>query len=162
MLEELSDLSGLSVEEYLRLDDYEVWCMMKRSEKARWAVERIERRRIPKVAFELRLSEEDIPKSILRDPENVKLEIASLSGIPENAIWVDTPYVTPLPFKDESRVEFFDETSGKPRPVEYSSPLLEFTSKIYGMIRVYADPEHLERVRKASEKYFGDVLSPSS
>ena len=162
MLEDLSSLSELSVEEYLRLDDYEVWCMMKRSEKARWVVERIERRRIPKVAFELRPSEGDIPKSILRDPENVKLEIASLSGIPENSIWIDTPYVTPLPFKDESRVEFFDETSGKPRPVEYSSPLLEFTSRIYGMVRVYADPEHLERVRKASEKYFEGVLSSSS
>jgi len=158
MIEEISDFSRIDVQDYLRLDDYVVWCIMKNDKRTRWIIERIEYRRIPKVAFELRLREESVPSEVLKDPRDVERELASLAGVPEDRVWIDTPYITPLPFKDEARIEFYDESDGVPKPVSYSSPLLEFTSKIYGMVRVYTDPSFVENVRRASEKYFGGLV----
>lgn len=158
LLEEVSSLPSMSVEEYLSHDDYTIWCLMKSNDKTRWIIDRIERRIIPKVAYELRLREEEVPAEILRSPEQVIGEISSLSGVPENRIWLDTPYITPLPFRDSERIAFYEERHGGLRPVEYSSPLLEFTSRMYIVIRVYADPPFLERVKTASEKYFGEKL----
>ena len=155
MLEELSDFSSMSIREYLSYDDYVIWCMMKHNEKAAWAVERIERRKIPKVAYELRVGEGEFPKEVLRDARGVGEKIASIAGVPENRVWIDTPYVTPLPFKGDEYVQFYDEVNGEIEIREYRSPLLEFTSKIYGIIRVYTDREYLEKVRGAAKKYFG-------
>ncbi|MEM3921435.1 MAG: HD domain-containing protein [Nitrososphaerota archaeon] len=158
LLEEISGLPSMSVEEYLSHDDYTIWCLMKSNDKTRWIIDRIERRIIPKVAYELRLREEEVPAEILRSPEQVIGEISSLSGVPEDRIWLDTPYITPLPFRDSERIAFYEERYGELRPVEYSSPLLEFTSRMYIVIRVYADLPFLERVKNASEKYFGEKL----
>lgn len=156
ILDDLSRLSELSIPEYLSLDDYTIWCAMKSNDKTRWIIDRIERRRVPKVAFELRLREEDIPREVLEDPEEVVERIALLAGIPENRVWIDTPYITSLPFREGGRILFYEDLYGELKPVDYSSPLLEFTSRIYGIIRVYTDQELLDQVRRASEKYFGE------
>ncbi len=156
IMDDVSRLSELSVREYLSLDDYTIWCAMKSDERTRWIIDRIERRRIPKVAFELRLKEEEVPREVLEDPEEVVERIASLARVPENRVWIDTPYITSLPFKESGKILFYEDFYGELKPVDYSSPLLEFTSKIYGIIRVYTDREFLDRVRRASEKYFGE------
>jgi len=162
MIESVKRLPERSVPEYLREDDYSVWCAMKKDERTRWIVERIERRKIPKVAFELRLSEEEIPREISKNPRAVTEKLASLAEISEDKIWIDTPYITSLPFRDSEKILFYEDFQGEPKPVDYSSPLLEFTSKIYGIIRIYTDREYLDRVRRASEKYFGRKVTSSS
>lgn len=162
LLEEVAGLPSMSVEEYLGHDDYTIWCLMKGNNKTRWIIDRIEKRIIPKVAYELRLGKEEVPAEILRDPERVMGDISSLSGAPENRIWLDTPYITSLPFRDGGKVAFYEERHGEPRPVEYSSPLLEFTSRMHVIIRVYTDPPFLEQVNAASEKYFGEILETAS
>ncbi|HDD42430.1 MAG TPA: HD domain-containing protein [Nitrososphaeria archaeon] len=155
IMDDVSRLSELSVREYLGLDDYVVWCAMKSDERTSWIIDRIERRKIPKVAFELRLREEDVPREVLEHPEEAVEKVASLARVPENRVWIDTPYITSLPFKESGKMLFYEDLYGELKPVDYSSPLLEFTSKIYGIIRVYTDREFLDRVRRASEKYFG-------
>ncbi|MDW8021908.1 MAG: HD domain-containing protein [Nitrososphaerota archaeon] len=154
-LEELSNIPSMSVEEYLSYDDYVIWCMMKRNKEAAWAVERVERRKIPKVAYELRVGEDEFPREILRDVRVVGDKIASMAGVPDDNVWIDTPYITPLPFKGDEYVQFYEEEGGEIKVAEHRSPLLEFTSKIYGIIRVYTDQEYLEDVRRAAKKYFG-------
>ena len=69
IMDDVSRLSELSVREYLGLDDYVVWCAMKSDERTSWIIDRIERRKIPKMAFELRLREEDVPREVLEHPE---------------------------------------------------------------------------------------------
>ncbi len=154
MLGKFSDFSSMSVREYLEMDDYVVWCEMKRSEKAKWVVERIERRIVPKVAYELRVGE-DFPKEISENVGEVEERIAAMAHVPGERVWIDTPYVTPLPFRKDERVQFYDEVNNEEKIVDYTSPLLEFTSKIYGIIRVYTDQGYLENVRDAAKKYFG-------
>lgn len=153
-IEEFMSLPSMSVDEYLRHDDYVIWCAMKRSEKTSWIIERIERRKIPKVAYELRAEEGEFPRDTLRDVAEAEDKIASMAGVPRNRVWIDTPYVTPLPFKDGERVKFYDEEDGEVKVKEYHSPLLEFTSRIYGIIRVYTDQEYVDKVRNAAKKYF--------
>ena len=155
MLEEL-DFSSMNVQEYLSYDDYVLWCMMKRDERTRWAVERIERRDLPKVAYEFKFGERGFPRELRRREgiEEAERELASLARVPEDRVWIDTPYVPPLPYMDQEQVQFYDETGGEVRVVAYRSPLLDFTSKIYGMVRVYTEREYLEKVRKVAENYF--------
>jgi len=155
MLEDL-DFSSMSVQEYLSYDDYVLWCMMKRDDKTRWAVERIERRNLPKVAYEFKFGERGFPRELMRREgiEEVEEELARLARVPENHLWIDTPYVPPLPYMDQEQVQFYDEVGGEVRVVAYRSPLLDFTSKIYGMVRVYTEREYLEKVRRVAENYF--------
>ena len=155
MLEEL-DFSSMNVQEYLSYDDYVLWCMMKRDERTRWAVERIERRDLPKVAYEFKFGERGFPRELRRREgiEEAERELASLARVPEDHVWIDTPYVPPLPYMDQEQVQFYDETGGEVRVVAYRSPLLDFTSKIYGMVRVYTEREYLEKVRRVAENYF--------
>ena len=149
-----SDLESMSVEDYLAFDDYVVWCDMKRSDKSRWVIERLERRIVPKVAYELRVGE-SFPKEVLESSSEVEERIASMAHVPREKVWIDTPYVTPIPFRKDERVQFYDEVNGELRIVDYTSPLLEFTTKIYGIIRVYTDREYIKDVREAAKKYFG-------
>ena len=155
MLEEL-DFSSMNVQEYLSYDDYVLWCMMKRDERTRWAVERIERRDLPKVAYEFKFGERGFPRELRRREgiEEAERELASLARVPEDHVWIDTPYVPPLPYMDQEQVQFYDETGGEVKVVAYRSPLLDFTSKIYGMVRVYTEREYLEKVRRVAENYF--------
>ena len=155
MLEEL-DFSSMNVQEYLSYDDYVLWCMMKRDERTRWAVERIERRDLPKVAYEFKFGERGFPRELRRREgiEEAERELASLARVPEDRVWIDTPYVPPLPYMDQEQVQFYDEIGGEVKVVAYRSPLLDFTSKIYGMVRVYTEREYLEKVRRVAENYF--------
>ena len=155
MLEEL-DFSSMNVQEYLSYDDYVLWCMMKRDERTRWAVERIERRDLPKVAYEFKFGERGFPRELRRREgiEEAERELASLARVPEDHVWIDTPYVPPLPYMDQEQVQFYDEIGGEVKVVAYRSPLLDFTSKIYGMVRVYTEREYLEKVRRVAENYF--------
>ena len=155
MLKEL-DFSSMNVREYLSYDDYVLWCMMKKSERTRWAIERIERRDLPKVAYEFKFGEKDFPRELMKREgiEETEQKLAKLARVPENHVWIDTPYVPPLPYMDQEQVQFYDEIGGEIKVVAHRSPLLDFTSKIYGIVRIYTEREYLEKVRKVAENYF--------
>ena len=155
MLKEL-DFSSMNVQEYLSYDDYVLWCMMKKSERTRWAIERIERRDLPKVAYEFKFGEKDFPRELTKREgiEETEQKLAKLARVPENHVWIDTPYVPPLPYMDQEQVQFYDEIGGEIKVVAHRSPLLDFTSKIYGIVRIYTEREYLEKVRKVAENYF--------
>ncbi|RLI43926.1 hypothetical protein DRO64_04890, partial [Candidatus Bathyarchaeota archaeon] len=155
MLKEL-DFSSMKVREYLSYDDYVLWCMMKKSERTRWAIERIERRALPKVAYEFKFGEKDFPRELTKREgiEETEQKLAKLARVPENHVWIDTPYVPPLPYMDQEQVQFYDEIGGEIKVVAHRSPLLDFTSKIYGIVRIYTEREYLEKVRKVAENYF--------
>ena len=155
MLKEL-DFSSMNIREYLSYDDYVLWCMMKKNERTQWAIERIERRDLPKVAYEFKFGEKDFPRELTKREgiEEAEQKLAKLARVPENHVWIDTPYVPPLPYMDQEQVQFYDEIGGEIKVVAHRSPLLDFTSKIYGIVRIYTEREYLEKVRKVAENYF--------
>ncbi len=157
LIEHLLDFSSMSVEEYISHDDYTVWCMMKSNEKSREIIKRIERRVLPKRAFEGRISGEKISLTILSKPhikKSVEEEIASMAGISAEHVWVDTPYVPPLPLSDSQEVTFYEESAEGIREVSVESFLLKSVSEVYNIIRVYTENEYRERVYKAAKEYF--------
>ncbi|MCX8192368.1 MAG: HD domain-containing protein [Nitrososphaeria archaeon] len=158
MLGERLDFTSMSVEEFLNHDDYTVWCMMRQNEKTREIIKNIEKRILPKVAYEYRAYEKKEKLRLIRDPEainDVEEMIAEEAGVPRNLVWIDTPYIPPLPYIGGDRLEFYMQEDEKIVLKEYYSPLLKFTSEIYEILRVYTMREYVERVAKASEKIIG-------
>jgi hypothetical protein len=128
---------------------------MHQNEETRGVVRNIERRILPKVAYEYRVYERREHLELIRDAEAIKdIEelIAGEAGVPHEYVWIDTPYIPPLPYVDQDRIEFYIEEDGKTILREYVSPLLKFTSEIYEILRVYTMKEYLDRVSKASAK----------
>lgn len=158
MLGDVLDFSQMSVEEYLGHDDFTVWCLMRQNEKTREVVARIEKRVLPKVAYEYRAYDRRERLELIRSVEavkNIEEMIAEEAGVPQRYVWIDTPYIPPLPYVDQDRIEFYVEEDGKITLREYVSPLLKFTSEIYEILRVYTMKEYVDRVSKASAKILG-------
>jgi len=158
-LEDKLDFSAMTIDEYLGHDDYTIWCMMKRDEKGRKILDRIERRILPKMAYELRVPEKTLPKELMgrEGVERAEEELARLARIPRENIWIDTPYIPPLPCMDDEAVQFYEECEGGVKVLAHRSALLDFTSKIYGIVRVYTEKGYLDRVREAASKYFSSI-----
>jgi len=157
ILRDVLDFPQMSIEEYLGHDDFTVWCLMHQNEKTREVIKKIERRILPKVAYEYRIHERRDHLKLIRDAEavkNIEELIAGESGVPQEYVWIDTPYIPPLPYIDQDRIEFYIEEDGKTMLREYFSPLLKFTSEIYEILRVYTMKEYLDKVSKASAKIF--------
>lgn len=157
LIEYSLDFSSMSVEEYISQDDYTVWCTMKANEKSREVIKRIESRILPKRAFEDRMSRENVSLAILSKPHikrSIEEEIASMAGIGAEYVWVDTPYVPPLPLSDSQEVTFYEESAEGIREVSIESFMLKSVSEVYNIIRVYTESEYRERVYKAAKEYF--------
>ncbi|MEM2450788.1 MAG: hypothetical protein QXJ82_03130, partial [Nitrososphaerota archaeon] len=111
----------------------------------------------PKRAFEDRISREKVSLTILSKPHikrSIEEEIASMAGIGAEYVWVDTPYVPPLPLSDSQEVTFYEESAEGIREVSVESFLLKSVSEVYNIIRVYTESEYRERVYKAAKEYF--------
>ncbi len=155
MIEDLLDFSSMTVEEYLSHDDFTVWCIMRQREGTREVLRNIERRVLPKVAYEYRVTQMKKHADIIRKAEvikNIEEMIAEEAGVPREYVWIDTPYIPPLPYIDQEGIEFYIEEDGRTVLKEYYSPLLRFTSEVYEILRVYTFREYVERVSRASAK----------
>ncbi|MEM3953049.1 MAG: HD domain-containing protein [Nitrososphaerota archaeon] len=161
MMQDILDFKSMSVDEYLEHDDYTVWCIMKQNEKTKNIVKNIERRILPKVAYESRILREKQYVDLLMNPEsisNLEEEIAREAGVPREYVWIDTPYIPPLPFLDQDKIEFYTEEKGEIALVEYHSQLLKFTSEAYKIMRVYTMKDYVEGVEAAVRKVLKDLF----
>ncbi|MEM2910168.1 MAG: HD domain-containing protein [Nitrososphaerota archaeon] len=157
LIEHSLDFSSMPIAEYISHDDYTVWCAMKTNEKSRDIIKRIEGRMLPKRAFEGRISHEKVSLAILSKPhikKSVEEEIASMAGISAEHIWIDTPYVPPLPLSDSQEVAFYEESVEGLRQVSVESFLLKSVSEVYNIVRVYTESDYRERVQRAAKEYF--------
>lgn len=158
MLGDILDFSTMSIEEYLAHDDLTIWCLMHQNEKTREVIKRIGMRVLPKVAYEYRAHDRREHLELIRNVDaikNIEELIVEEAGVPHEYVWIDTPYIPPLPYVDQDRIEFYVEEDGKTVLREYVSPLLKFTSEIYEILRVYTTKEYLDKVSKASAKILG-------
>jgi HD superfamily phosphohydrolase len=145
------NFSKMSVEEYLRHDDYTVWNILKNNKNTMRIIEKIERRKLPKMAYEEKT--EYVEKAILsnRDKDRIEREIAHESGIDESDIFLDSSMIPPLTKFGVTEIKLY---SGEKAVEQPKSWILEMTSKPLGIVRVYVDRDHVdkvEKVRKAAE-----------
>lgn len=155
--EGIKNLLSLEIEDYLNEDDYTLWCKLKNSKKALPYVKRIEKRLLPKMAFETHLSAEKFSFSMLNEEDvrkQIERKIANIAGIDEEKIWIDTPYIAPIPLSLSHETPFYKEEDGEVKIVEVKSPFFEPFAQIYNILRIYTENEYRSQVEKAAKKFF--------
>ncbi|MEM3905734.1 MAG: HD domain-containing protein [Nitrososphaerota archaeon] len=153
--DEVLNFSKMSVEEYLRHDDYTVWSILKNNPKTRIFIEKIERRRLPKMVYERKTERIEEAFSSNKEKSRIEKEIAHESKIDERHIYLDSSMIPPLTKFGVTEIRLHSEEA----EVQPRSWILEMTSKPLGIVRVYVDRDYvdrIEKIRKAAET----ILSP--
>ena len=153
---ELADLASKSVSEYLRYDDFSVWCLMKSYGETRWVIDRLERRMLPRKVYERTVMGEMDSLGIHRRRRELEYTIAEECGVEPDKVFVDSSLAPPLTKYGPSEIRLCSD--GK--PVVVDSWILRELSKPIHVVRVYVDRtvEKVERVSEMAER----VISSSS
>ena len=174
-MEEAKDELGLvdfdSPEDYLALNDYTVWSMLKECKKSRGIMEDLERRRLLKCAYDrtFHVREKMVPSIFSVDEvrDQMRNKIASEAGVEPQAIVLDVPTVPSVPYHHSDLLEpmeipVFQKTrKGEKIPLRLSdiSSVFDVLKGFINILRVYTDEKHLEKVAAASAKIIGGTPS---
>jgi HD superfamily phosphohydrolase len=174
-MEEAKDELGLvefdSPEDYLALNDYTVWSMLKECKKSRGIMENLERRKLLKCAYDrtFHVREKMVPSIFSVDEvrEQMRNKIASEAGVEPQAIVIDVPTVPSVPYHHSDLLEpmeipVFQKTrTGEKIPLRLSdiSAVFDVLKGFINILRVYTDEKHLEKVAAASAKVIGGTPS---
>jgi len=169
--EELGLVDFRSPEEYLALDDYTVWAMLKKCKKSKGIVEDLERRRLLKCAYTQTFYVRDEAITSIFSTEEVRNQIrnqiAQEAGVKPHSVVIDVPTLPSVPYWHSALLEpmevpvFQRIRDGRrvSRRLSDDSPIVEVLRGFVNMLRVYADEEDRERVSAAAEKLLGGVPS---
>ncbi len=163
-------LTDLSLEEYLSLDDYVMWAKLKGCEKSRGIIERLEKRRLLKCAY-------DPPPFYIKDHivsnifnvegvrNRMRDQIAEESGVDPEKVIIDVPTLTSVPYHHAFPMEpteipvLLRTRDGRKvsRRLSEVSEIFDVLKGFMNILRVYTEEEYSEKVQAASEKLFGDL-----
>ncbi|MCS6784128.1 MAG: HD domain-containing protein [Candidatus Caldarchaeum sp.] len=146
LLDEELDFGGMSPQQYLEHDDLTTWCLLKKSDKTRWVIERLERRILPKRVFEKQFFGDEGPRYGLEERLRIEKEVADRAEVDAENVFVDYSYAPPLTRYGPGEIRIDP-------PVE-ESWILKQLSKPLKLVRVYVDRnvQQVDRVRKAAEE----------
>jgi len=160
-----------SPEDYLALNDYTVWTMLKQCEKSRGIMEDLERRKLLKCAYDRTFHVRDkmVPSIFSVDEvrDQMRNKIASEAGVEPQAIVIDVPTVPSVPYHHSDLLEpmeipVFQKTrTGEKIPLRLSdiSSVFDVLRGFINILRVYTDEKHLDKVADASAKVIGGTPS---
>ncbi len=169
--EDLGLTSFKTPEEYLAMDDYTVWSMLKNCEKSGGVIENLERRRMLKCAYERTFYEKDTMVSNIFSREayrkQLQADIAKEADVPTEAVIIDVPTVPSVPYHHSVLMEpmeipvFYKTKEGEkiPRRLSEISKIFDVLKGFMNILRVYTDEENRERVSVAASKILGEVPS---
>ncbi|MEM2935603.1 MAG: HD domain-containing protein [Candidatus Bathyarchaeia archaeon] len=174
-MEQAKDELGLvdfqSPEDYLALDDYTVWAMLKKCKKSRKIVEDLERRRLLKYAYAQTFYVRDKTISSIFGVEEVRRQIrdqiALEAGVNPQSVVIDVPTLPSVPYRHSVLLEpmeipvFYRTREGKKISQKLSevSGIFDVLRSFINILRVYTDEENREKVGLAAEKLLGGVPS---
>ncbi len=160
-----------SPEDYLALDDYTVWTMLKNCKKSRGIMEALERRRLLKCAYDRTFHVRDkmVPSIFSVDEirDQMRNKIASEAGVEPQAVVIDVPTVPSVPYHHSDLLEpmeipVFQKTrKGEKIPLRLSdiSSVFDVLKGFINILRVYTDEKYLEKVSVAAAKVIGGTPS---
>ena len=170
-MEQAKDELGLtdfkSPEEYLALNDYTVWTMLKRCEKSRGIIENLERRRLLKIAYDRTFHVRDKTISGMFGNEEIRNQIrdqiASEAGVEPQSVVIDVPTVPTVPYRhsvllEPMEIPVFQKTrDGRkiPRRLSDISGIFDVLKGFINILRVYTEEKYRERVGSAAAKLLG-------
>jgi HD superfamily phosphohydrolase len=153
-----------SPEDYLALDDYTVWTMLKQCESSREIMEALERRRLLKCAYDraFHVREKMVPSIFSVDEirNQMRNKIAFEAGVEPQAVVIDVPTVPSVPYHHSDLLEpmeipVFQKTrKGEKIPLRLSdiSSVFDVLKGFINILRVYTEEKHLDNVSAASAK----------
>ena len=167
--EELGLTSFKTPEEYLAMDDYTVWTMLKNCEKSREIIESLERRKMLKCAYERTFYQKDAVISNIFSKEahrkELREDIAKKAGVDTEAVIIDVPTVPSVPYHHSVLMEpmeiptFYKTRDGNKIPQRLSeiSKIFEVLKGFINILRVYTDEENREKVGEAALNILGGI-----
>lgn len=159
-----------SPEEYLALNDHILWANLRENEKSREIIERLERRRLLKCAY-------DPPPFYIRDKivssilnvegirNRIRDEIADEANVDPQSIIIDVPTLPSVPYHHAFPLEpmeipvFHKTRNGRKISSRLSevSGIFDLLKGFMNILRVYTEEEHLKKVQEVSERLFGEL-----
>ena len=174
-MEQAKDELGLvdfqSTEDYLTLNDYTVWAMLKKCEKSRKIMDDLERRKLLKCAYDrtFHVREKTITSifSVEEIRNQMRNKIASEAGVETKSVVIDVPTLPSVPYHhsvllEPMEVPVFQKTrEGRKVPQRLSdiSGVFEVLKGFINILRVYTEEQHLEKVASAAAKLLGGTPS---
>lgn len=158
-------------EEYLALNDYTVWTMLKSCKKSRKIIESLERRRLLKCAYEQTFYVKDKTVSSIFSVEEIRNQmrdkIASEAGVKSQSVVIDVPTLPSVPYRhsvllEPMEIPVFQRTrDGEKVPHRLSdiSGIFDVLKGFINIIRVYTEEKHREKVGAAATKLLGGIPS---
>jgi len=169
--EELGLTRFKTPEEYLAMDDYTVWTMLKKSEKSSTIIRNLERRKMLKCAYERTFYEKDTMVSNIFGREahrkQLQAEIAKKAEVETEDVTIDVPTVPSVPYHHSALMEPMEipvfyktrEENKIPRRLSEISKIFEVLKGFVNILRVYTDEENREEVSNAASKILGEIPS---
>lgn len=167
--EELGLTHFKTPEEYLAMDDYTVWTVLRNCGKSSKIIEKLERRQLLKCAYERTFYEKDTMVSNIFGREahrrQLQADIAKAAGVEEETVTIDVPTVPSVPYHHSALMEtdipvFYRSDKGKvPQRISEISKIIETLKGFINILRVYTEAESEVSVRKAASKILGDIPS---
>lgn len=167
--DELGLMNFETPEEYLALNDYTVWTMLKLCEKSRKIMENLERRRLLKCAYDQTFHVRDKTISKLFGAEEIRNEmrdkIADKARVKREFVVIDVPTLPSVPYHHSTLIEpmeipiFHKTRDGKKVPQRLSeiSKIFEALKGFINVVRVYTEEKYRAEVSEAAEKMLGEL-----
>lgn len=169
--EELGLTNFKTPEEYLAMDDYTVWTMLKSCEKSSGIIRNLERRRMLKCAHEQTFYVKDKTVSNIFSAEEfrnqVRDKIAKEAEVCPEKIIIDVPTLPSVPYRHSIFMEpmeipvFYKTRDGRKMLNRLSeiSGIFDVLKGFINILRVYTDEESREPVSNAVSKILGGIPS---
>jgi HD superfamily phosphohydrolase len=172
-MEQAKDDIGLvsykTPEEYLSLNDYTVWTMLKLCEKSRKTMENLERRRLLKCAYDQTFHFKDQTVSKLLSTEEIRNEmrdkIAQKADVAPQFVVIDVPTLPSVPYHHSAILEpmeiltFHKTRDGRKIPQRLSeiSRIFEALRGFINVVRVYTEDKYRTKVGEAAAEMLGEL-----
>lgn len=169
--EELGLTSFKTPEEYLAMDDYTVWTLLKNCKKSSPIIRNLERRRMLKCAYEQTFYVKDKTVSNIFSTEEfrsqIREKIAKNAKVDSEAVVIDVPTVPSVPyhhsmFMEPMEIPIFYKTreGGKElKRLSEISSIFEVLKGFINILRVYTNENNREKVGKAASEILGEIPS---
>jgi HD superfamily phosphohydrolase len=156
-------------EEYMRMDDYTVWTMLRNCKESSEIIDNIERRKLLKCAYERTFYEKDTMVSNIFGRESyrkqLQADIAREADVDLDAVVIDVPTVPSVPYHHSVLVDpmeipaFYKTQNGDKVPQRLSeiSKIFETLKGFMNILRIYTSVENREKVGGASAKILGRI-----
>jgi len=169
--EELGLADFKTAEEYLAMDDYTVWTMLKNCEKSSEIIKNLERRNLLKCAYERTFYEKDTMVSNIFNREayrnQLEADIAKEAKVETETVIIDVPTVPSVPYHHSVLMEpmeipvFYKTREGDriPRRLSEISKIFDVLKGFINILRVYTEEKNREKVSNAASKILGEIPS---